>query len=925
MITIPKKLLKRLESDSAWDSYVKALAIKLDNILNGQPVFFREYTFHGVKHVNRLLELIGRLIPTATLKKLTGKDIGILISSVLLHDIGMFIQNEGLQKLIYGKYNGTKTDDLDKMTWKELWEEYLDTVDRYSSQRLIEIFGTSEPIKAPPEDMSNLTDREYMVYGEFLRRQHHRLAHEITTGVFMGSNDVNLFEDIGIDKQERDLIGLIARSHGIELRETEAYLRKNYASVDKPNNVSVMFLMCVLRLADYLDAGEQRAPKENHDLQNQKSSISYREWRWNQAIKYDNFSWNNEKECLEISAYPEDNIIFIKVKSWLEALQAELDTCWAVISENYKNLKLSIHRIESNVTNPDSMQSFQKDFSTKEAKLKVNTDILKLLIQPLYGNDPSYGVRELIQNAVDSCRERKEIENRRGNAYEGKVHINIDTENKTFTITDNGIGMNENVILNYYLTAGSSYRYSENWMKDFIVDKKAKINRTGKFGVGVLSTFLIGEKAQVQTRHIDDSRGYEFSMSLEESEINLMRADRETGTTITIGLSDKNIEFFKDDRGIVYFGEVEWGDWYHFTEPEVKYFINGNEVYKIKVFVPDCKDGYDDWFALDSPDYKSYRWQYRKYFGEYRYCNGITIPKVYVSSFGAECGLSVPIPSFSIVDYDCNLEINLARSEILEIPDKSNLIMEIYKLYIAKLISLDWENTTEDLFTKGFDPFAESGYIYDIGKIKENSFIFLNHSYTVFQPALISKSGINEAMFVWYKEFHSHLLFDLITLSKINMPVCFAYTKNKRENWDTYNSIIKEHVFDHSMSYRGIYNADLIFNNFWSDVKDSEMIEQELDYYFRPGYYKKTIEHPYCRYSTSPSQCEAIIEKLNATPDIFPIIAEYAIKFENKLENNLFLKLIDEYLGDDIWIPFDMEERKKKFPKAFKELKKYML
>lgn len=36
------------------------------------------------------------------------------------------------------------------------------------------------------------------------------------------------------------------------------------------------------------------------------------------------------------------------------------------------------------------------------------------------------------------------------------------------------------------------------------------------------------------------------------------------------------------------------------------------------------------------------------------------------------------------------------------------------------------------------------------------------------------------------------------------------------------------------------------------------------------------------------------------------------------------IQAIKEYLGDDIWIPIDMEERKKKFPKAFKELAKYM-
>jgi len=41
-------------------------------------------------------------------------------------------------------------------------------------------------------------------------------------------------------------------------------------------------------------------------------------------------------------------------------------------------------------------------------------------------------------------------------------------------------------------------------------------------------------------------------------------------------------------------------------------------------------------------------------------------------------------------------------------------------------------------------------------------------------------------------------------------------------------------------------------------------------------------------------------------------------------EPTLFSQMLHEYLGDDIWIPIDMEERKKKFPKAFEELASHM-
>ena len=49
-----------------------------------------------------------------------------------------------------------------------------------------------------------------------------------------------------------------------------------------------------------------------------------------------------------------------------------------------------------------------------------------------------------------------------------------------------------------------------------------------------------------------------------------------------------------------------------------------------------------------------------------------------------------------------------------------------------------------------------------------------------------------------------------------------------------------------------------------------------------------------------------------------------AISDSNVSDDSLFAQLIREYLENDPWIPYDMEERRKKFPKAFKELKYYI-
>jgi len=71
--------------------------------------------------------------------------------------------------------------------------------------------------------------------------------------------------------------------------------------------------------------------------------------------------------------------------------------------------------------------------------------------------------------------------------------------------------MNKDIILNYFLSVGSSYRYSDAWAKKFIDEnKKSRIARTGKFGIGVLTSFLIGSTVMIKTRRLGEKLGFQF-------------------------------------------------------------------------------------------------------------------------------------------------------------------------------------------------------------------------------------------------------------------------------------------------------------------------------------------------------------------------------------------------------------------------------
>ena len=145
-------------------------------------------------------------------------------------------------------------------------------------------------------------------------------------------------------------------------------------------------------------------------------------------------------------------------------------------------------------------------------------DLLKLLVGPLYGNMPSVGVRELLQNSVDAVRERQSLQRRHpeldstaliDQGHDVEISLTEDSPLGPFwlTVSDRGSGMSVEIIRDYFLTAGASFRNSDAWKREFETDDhpRSQVLRSGRFGVGMLAAFLLGSRIQVATRHIREN------------------------------------------------------------------------------------------------------------------------------------------------------------------------------------------------------------------------------------------------------------------------------------------------------------------------------------------------------------------------------------------------------------------------------------
>ena len=547
---------------------------------------------HSIDHINEVMKTSVSLIRKECFAYITERDAAVFVLACLLHDCAMHLSKDGFIDLVNGSYKTKVINGFGDKKWEDIWNDFIVESRRFNSRKLISIFGDPDPINPPDLTKKNFSDKEYLLMGEFLRRHHHRLAHEIALFGVPGPKE----EKLKITTKEDyeyipDLGGLVARSHGMDMRMCFNYIMDNYKSLREHRKVHSVFLMALLRVSDYLQIQSERAPKKLDKLRRLGSPNSELEWETHQSVK--DIIYNEKPETIIVVVEPKRNKIYLKVKTLLKQIQKEFDNSWISIGETYgfdislKEFGLNYRRIISNL---DDVQKFSETVGYIPCKASfeaADSDLLKLLIEPLYGDIPGVGIRELLQNSVDAVRELNEyiknnpsLEKPDLPDLDGDVVISIDKESDSddclFKIEDKGIGMNLETITQYFLRSGASFRRSDLWKSNFEdVKGKSKVLRSGRFGIGVLAAYLLGDTISVSTRYIKDSVGIEFNTKLDEDTIEFRKVKRPIGTTISIkilkNIANKLINFSKeeDDQS-----EKTW-DWYCLKDIVVKRKING--------------------------------------------------------------------------------------------------------------------------------------------------------------------------------------------------------------------------------------------------------------------------------------------------------------------------------------------------------------
>lgn len=172
--------------------------------------------------------------------------------------------------------------------------------------------------------------------------------------------------------------------------------------------------------------------------------------------------------------------------------------------------------------------------------------LLHLMIHSLYSNKEVF-LRELISNASDAADKLRFRALSTPDLYEGdgdlRVRVSTDKEKRTLTISDNGIGMSrEDVIENLGTIAKSGTKaFLESLGSDQVKDSQL----IGQFGVGFYSAFIVADKVTVRTRAAGASADQGvFWESAGEGDYTIADIDKpERGTEITLHLREGEDEF----------------------------------------------------------------------------------------------------------------------------------------------------------------------------------------------------------------------------------------------------------------------------------------------------------------------------------------------------------------------------------------------
>ena len=462
--------------------------LRLKTVIKNMP----EFTLHDETHITNMLRIMEKLIPATSIENLSIPDLLMLLLSVFLHDIGMAPEEKYI------------------LAWKkQLSEEDVDD----ELQKEIEVFGRfrmtfTNQISDIQRFLSQGENSKAQLLEDFIITEYIRITHSTRARKIIAEHWSNK-----ITYQDTDLtedLASICFSHN----ENYTYLldMETFRLCGQDTYLCLPFVATLLRLADIIDFDPKRTPAVLFSHLVVKNPVSLIEWQKHQSIN----AWTISSKKLVFSAQCEHPAIEAAIMAFCNQIDDELRNGTVILSnlvDEGMDIDVSTYKISLPPQVDRRKICAKKDiFSGKplyryhDTKFSLNKkQIIDLLMgTKLYGK-PEVALRELLQNSIDACLLRQKLSESWGIEYTPKILVSLHTQNDVdyLQVKDNGVGMNQHIVDNYYTNIGCSY-YASREFSELMASLKSTFTPISKFGIGVLSCFMVCDSMEITTRRIKD-------------------------------------------------------------------------------------------------------------------------------------------------------------------------------------------------------------------------------------------------------------------------------------------------------------------------------------------------------------------------------------------------------------------------------------
>jgi hypothetical protein len=457
-----------------------------------------DFTLHDDGHSERVAQWMARLAPADVLRVLSEYELALLLLAAYLHDIGMTPAVEKVRRhrefLLSGRA-GLLTDDE-----AARFQYWLDSAGYGVTPPLGGSLAVDEIVRLADEIITYYTRHRHNDWSEEWIRTH-------LTGEVLGT----------YEGWVADLVRLCRSHHeGYEVLAGRDFDPRRVGA--QAQVVHLRYLAALLRIADILDVDRERTPEVIfHHREVTPGSAKY----WKKDAQLTVYLADGQ---LSIAARPPRAYLHRAVEETIDAIERELALCRRLADTVRFEKPVGPgsdlpHCWTLQPTVFRDVEPRDGAYQYIDGAFRPNTRRLLDLLSgtALYG-DPLAAVRELLQNAFDAVRELvayrrlqqpdpsdPALEAQLGKLLLVRLSLEQDGDRLWLVCRDTGIGMTQEIIRDNLLVSGSPIRPQVMELERRCRTAGFALGRTGQFGIGALSYFMLADQVVLTTRRANDA------------------------------------------------------------------------------------------------------------------------------------------------------------------------------------------------------------------------------------------------------------------------------------------------------------------------------------------------------------------------------------------------------------------------------------